>query len=319
MSAYTFTADRGDSGRRLDLVLCRHLAVVAGASRTCVQRWIGAGRVAIDGTPVVRAATRVLAGSVLGVSLPDRSRRLMRPEALPLDVVHEDEHLLVVNKPPGIVAHPTYAHFSGTLMNRILWHARQWPAPLRPTLVGRLDKQTSGLVIVAKSRLVHAALQRAWTSAGSEKDYLAVVHGWLNASHGTIALPLGRDRTDRRRVVVDTGGKPSETRWERLAVATVGGARLSLLRCRLVTGRMHQIRVHLAAQGRPIVGDFKYGAPRLPCVGDLAVAVALKAFSRHALHAWRVAFTHPVTRQRVELEAPVPVDMERLMTAVGAS
>jgi 23S rRNA pseudouridine1911/1915/1917 synthase len=315
----TLTADRGDAGRRLDLVLRRHLAGVAGATRTRVQAWIEAGLVMVNRRLVCRAACRVAPGDVLVVNLGERQRRTIAPEEIALDVLYEDDDLLVVNKPAGMVVHPTYAHAAHTMMNALLWRARDWPGGQRPTLVGRLDKFTSGLVVVARTRAVHAALQRALTSGASEKHYLAVVYGRVNTRTGTINLPLGRDARDRRRMVVSATGAPSETRFERLARTPLRSAGLSLLRCRLMTGRMHQIRVHLAARGWPIVGDAKYGRAMSPAVGDREIAAALQGFTRQALHAWCVEFTHPVTRARVSVEAPVPHDLAELIKYVDQS
>jgi 23S rRNA pseudouridine1911/1915/1917 synthase len=315
----TLTADRGDAGRRLDLVLRRHLLGIAGATRTRVQAWIEAGHVTVNRRLVCRVASRVAPGDIVSVTVVDRlCRQPLAPEEIGLDVLFEDDHLLVVDKPAGMVVHPTYAHAAHTMMNALLWRAREWPDGQRPTLVGRLDKPTSGLVVVAKTRGVHAALQRALTSQASEKHYLAVVCGRVNVLKGTIDLPLGRDPRDRRRVVVCETGAPSETRFERLARTPSGGAGLSLLRCRLITGRMHQIRVHLAARGWPIVGDAKYGSATT-ALADPEIAAALRGFSRQALHAWRVEFTHPVTRARVSVEAPVPQNLQELIKYVHDS
>jgi 23S rRNA pseudouridine1911/1915/1917 synthase len=312
-------ADRGDAGRRLDLVLRRHLTSVGTATRTRVQAWIENGQVTVNGTPVRRAAARAALGDVMTVAVPDAAPRLaMAAEDVRVDVLYEDDHLLALDKPAGLVVHPTYKHLQGTLMNALLWHARGWPATQRPSLVGRLDKLTSGIVVVAKTAAVHAALQR--TSVDSEKDYLAVVYGRVNEARGQIDLRLGRDRGDRRRVVASaTVGAPSLTRFERLARVAAPRAGLSLLRCRLATGRTHQIRVHLAARGWPLVGDTAYGEPRWSQVADPALAAMLLAFPRQALHAWRVAVTHPVTHDRLLLEAPVPRDLEGLLTASGLS
>jgi 23S rRNA pseudouridine1911/1915/1917 synthase len=224
-------------------------------------------------------------------------------------VLYEDEHLLALDKPAGVVVHPTYRHAGGTLMNALLWHAREWADGRRPSLVGRLDKLTSGILIVAKSAAVHAALQRELTSRRSEKDYLAVVYGRVNAARGAIEFRLAVDGNDRRRMVASSrDGVPSLTRFVRIS----RGTELSLLRCRLVTGRRHQIRVHLAARGWPIVGDTTY-----------ATAGAKErtgwTFPRQALHAWRVAFTHPITRERLALEAPVPLDLKALIADAGLS
>jgi 23S rRNA pseudouridine1911/1915/1917 synthase len=252
-------------------------------------------------------------GDVVAVTMPQARRRLaMAAEEIAIRVLFEDDHLLAIDKPAGVVVHPTYGHASGTIMNALLWHARNWMTGERPSLVGRLDKLTSGIVVVAKTAAVHTALQRA--SRGSEKDYLAVVHGRVNAARGAIELGLARDPRDRRVVVAaNAGGAPSVTQFVRLA----RGDGLSLLRCRLVTGRMHQIRVHLSARGWPIVGDRAYGTTSAPVSADPVVAAAVGAFPRQALHAWRVALTHPVTRERLRVEAPVPTDIRALLTIAG--
>jgi len=313
----TLTADRGDAGRRLDLVLRRHLADVHTATRTRVQAWIAHGLVSVNGMPVRRVARRAALGDLVSIVLPagsDAARREMAPEDVALDILFEDEHLLALDKPAGVVMHPSYKNAAGTLLNALLWHARAWPAPQRPSLAGRLDKLTSGVVIVAKTAAIHAALQRA----APEKDYLAVVYGRVNVARGEIELRLAKDRNDPRRIVASpTAGAASLTEFERLARVAAPAAGLSLVRCRLVTGRTHQIRVHLAARGWPIVGDPAYGEARWAEVADARLAAVLRAFPRQALHAWRVAVTHPVTRERLTLEAPIPRDLDELMREAG--
>ena len=326
------TADRGDAGKRLDLVLRRHLTDVHAATRTRVQAWIANGHVTVNGTPIRRVAARAALGDLVSVALPpevESRRREMAAEDVRLDILFEDDHLLALDKPAGVVMHPSYKNAAGTLLNALLWHARGWPAAQRPSLVGRLDKLTSGVVVVAKTAAVHAALQRTRASSArsagsegggeaSEKDYLAVVYGRVNVARGEIDLRLGKDRHDRRRIVASAHvGAPSLTRFERLARVAAPGAGLSLLRCRLVTGRTHQIRVHLAARGWPIVGDPAYGEPRWSKIADTSLAAALRTFPRQALHAWRVAVTHPVTRERLVFEAPVPRDLDDLMNDAG--
>jgi 23S rRNA pseudouridine1911/1915/1917 synthase len=203
-------------------------------------------------------------------------------------------------------------------MNALLWQSRTWRAPERPSLVSRLDKLTSGIIVVAKTATAHAALQRALAGNDSQKDYLAIVYGRVNIVRGEIDLRLGKDRSDRRKVVASaTNGVESLTRFERLARVAAPAAGLSLLRCRLATGRTHQIRVHLSARGWPLVGDQVYGEPRWTQVVDPMLAAALRAFPRQALHAWRVAFTHPVTRARLTIESPVPPDMGELLDLAG--
>ena len=315
------TADRGDAGLRLDLVLRRHLTDDHRATRTRVQSWIANGLVTVNGAPVRRVSTRAALGDIVSVTLPDEApRAVMAAEDVRVAVLYEDDHLLAIDKPAGLVVHPTFKHVKGTLMNALLWHARAWPRPQRPSLVSRLDKLTSGVVLVAKTAGAHAALQGTMAGSDSEKDYLAVVYGRVNVARGEIDLRLGRDHSDRRKIsaAVDVGAE-SLTRFERLARVAAPLAGLSLLRCRLVTGRTHQIRVHLAARGWPIVGDAVYGEPRWSMVEEPLLAATLRAFPRQALHAWRVAFTHPVTRARMAIEAPVPPDLEALMEASGLS
>jgi 23S rRNA pseudouridine1911/1915/1917 synthase len=325
------TADRGDAGRRLDLVLRRHLADVDEATRTRVQAWIENGLVTVNGAPVRRVSARAAFGDLVSVLLPEPAPRTkMGAEDIGLDILYEDDHLLAINKPAGLVVHPTFNHATGTLMNALLGYAHAWRSPQRPSIVGRLDKLTSGLVLVARTAEAHATLQRALSSTASsthcEKEYLAVVYGHVKAGRGDIDLRLSHSRTDRRRIVASaTAGAASLTRFERVARVAAPRVGLSLLRCRLVTGRRHQIRVHLAARGWPIVGDPAYGEPALsPVEGrqwsrivDVELAAALRAFPRQALHASRVAFIHPVTRERVVIEAPLPADFEDLLAATN--
>ena len=222
----------------------------------------------------------------------------MAAEDIALQVLYEDDHLLAVDKPAGLVVHPAHKNPSGTLMNALLWHARAWPEGQRPSLVGRLDKLTSGLVLVAKSAAIHTSLQKALASSATTKDYLAVVYGKVNVARGDIDLRLARDPGDRRRVVASEDiGAPSLTRFERLArVAARGRTVVAALPPR--DGRTHQIRVHLAARGWPLVGDPTYGEPRWRQVTDPALASVLREFPRQALHAWRLTTRHPVTACR---------------------
>jgi 23S rRNA pseudouridine1911/1915/1917 synthase len=318
-SSRVITADRGDAGRRIDLVLRRHLTDVESATRTRVQSWIAGGRVTINGRLVQRVATRAAAGDTVAVALPPACPRPpMGAEDLPIAVLFEDEHLLVLDKPPGVVVHPTYGHSAGTIMNALLWHARSWDAAERPSIVGRLDKHTSGIVVVAKTAAIHAAMQRAWSGSSSRKDYLALVYGRVNAARGRIDLPLHRDPGDRRRVIVAArAGAPSVTLFERLGRAAAPRVGLSLLRCRLVTGRTHQIRVHLAARGWPIVGDPVYGKQGWKEITDKRLAEALRALPRQALHAWRLEVPHPATGRTLRVEAPVPADLSVPMALSG--
>jgi 23S rRNA pseudouridine1911/1915/1917 synthase len=308
--------DRGDVGQRLDLVLQRHLRPVTSASRTRIQKWIEGGLVAVNQIPAMRPSRRTAAGDVVSIAVPRAATRaVMAAEELPLQVIYEDDHLLAINKPAGIVAHPTYRYPRGTLMNALLWHARNWAASARPSLVGRLDRLTSGVIVVAKSRAVHATLQRILSSRRSEKQYLAVVYGRVNVARGTLDAHLSRSRHKRRTVVADAdSGSESQTVFERLRRINASPVGAALLRCRLMTGRTHQIRVHLAARGWPIVGDPKYGEPLWSKIEDRELAGVLRAFPRQALHAWRTSFAHPVTGQSLICEAPLPDDFQRLLS-----
>lgn len=214
-------------------------------------------------------------------------------------VLYEDDDLLVVDKPAGLVVHPSYKNASGTLLDALRASAHAWPAGRRPSIVGRLDKFTSGLVVVAKHAAAHAALQRALTARDAQKIYLAIVRG-VPPAEDTIDLPLTPDPADRRRRAVAPEGARSLTEFERLETGRGMCGAVALLRCRLRTGRRHQIRAHLAARGWPIVGDAVYGE-------------AVEGVERHALHAWRTAFLHPSKPIRVEVEAPPPQDFWSLL------
>ena len=296
---FSFVADRGDAGRRLDQVLVRRVTDVARLSRTTAQRWIENGAVEVEARVVTRPSATVLEGAAIRVTVPPEAPRRMRPSAEPgaLEIVHEDADLLVINKPAGVVAHPTYKQTSGTALNGLLWHLRD-RGSITPGILTRLDKDTSGLMIVALSPGVHAAAQRDAAAGRIRKEYLAVVTATPEPRDGTIDLPLARDPADRRRVIPSPGGAPSETRYHVLAASP----HAALVRCELVTGRTHQIRVHLSARGWPIAGDRVYGAP------DARI-------DRQALHAWRVAMPHPVTRDAMSFEAPLPADLADLMRA----
>lgn len=310
----TIETDRGDHGVRVDRVLLRHLRDERSVSRNRIQKWIEAGDVLVNGAPPSRAAWRVQAGDDLQVRIEELPART-RPsgEAMDLQVLYEDDDLLAVDKPAGLVVHPSYKNAAGTLINGVLERAKTWPAGSRPSLLGRLDKYTSGVVIVAKRPAVHAALQRAMDARRIDKDYAAIVWGRPSPLRGTIDLALDRDPWDRRRITVtDRGGQPSVTKYERLATTTT----FSLVRCRLITGRTHQIRVHLSARDWPIVGDAVYGLKKRIGTPTAMDEFAL-AFPRQALHAWRLTLRQPTTNAALEITAPLPDDMQQLAKALS--
>lgn len=304
----TITLDRGDAGVRVDRVLLRHLRREKAISRNRIQKWIDHGGVLINGRRAPRASWRVQAGDELRVRVAGVQVR-SRPAAedIAVQVLYEDDDLLAVNKPAGIVVHPSFRNTSGTLMNGLLARAKSWPPGSAPALLGRLDKLTSGLVLVTKRAAIHAQLQRAMAANRIDKEYLAIVRG-KPPLKGTIDLALDRDPWDRRRVTVtDRGGQPSVTKFERLATH----AGYSAVRCRLITGRTHQIRVHLAARGWPIVGDATYGPVRSQ------PETTPVSFPRQALHCWTTSFRHPRTHEWLLLEAPLPDDMGALVRDLG--
>ncbi|HVG11201.1 MAG TPA: RluA family pseudouridine synthase [Thermoanaerobaculia bacterium] len=299
---------RVEGGARLDVAIVQHLSMIPGLTRARVRGWVEQGLVRVNGQPV-KPARRLAPGDEVEVVLPPPPpRRELAPREMPLSVVYEDEWLLALDKPPGLVVHPAQGNWEGTLMHGLLWRAEGYT----PHLVSRLDQGTSGLILVAKAPEVHAALQRT----GMEKDYLAVVYGRTGLPKGRIDLGILRDPADpRRRMASRTEGRPSTTLWERLAQSE--NTEFSLLRCRLLTGRTHQIRVHLQAARMPIVGDPLYGAPGWKGIGDPALAEICREFPRQALHAWRLGLIHPVTCEPLEVRAPVPPDLADLLSRAG--
>jgi 23S rRNA pseudouridine1911/1915/1917 synthase len=291
--AFQFIADRGDARLRLDQVLARRVTSVTRMSRSVAQRWIEAGAVAVDGRTARRSSGRVREHATISVAFPADTpfRSIPEPEEGRLDVLYEDDTIIAINKPPGMVVHPSYKQSSGTLLNLVLWHLRG-RRDAAPGILTRLDKDTSGIVVIAFAGGAHAVLQRDATAGRVRKEYLAIVHGSPRPSVGVIDDPLGRDPADRRRVIATPGGARAETRYEVMR-SLPGG--VSLLRCELVTGRTHQIRVHLSTRGWPIAGDRLYGG-------------GSNLLPRQALHAWRLTLPHPVTRQVLVIEAPLPLD-----------
>jgi 23S rRNA pseudouridine1911/1915/1917 synthase len=311
----TFRADRGDDRERIDRVLQRHLADRPDVTRSRIQGWIGEGMVRVNGAPAAKPSSRLMTGDMVEVELPPPpERRAVTAQEMPISILFEDEHLLALDKPPGIVVHPAPSHREGTLINALLWHARDWGEGRRPGLVNRLDRGTSGVLLVAKTPAVHAALARSLRRRDAVKEYLAVVYGATPFEQGRIERKILRDPSDRKRMITSKAeGRDSITLYERLAE----GSGLTLLRCRLLTGRTHQIRVHLQSQGWPIVGDPVYGEPRWKGIAEPDLAAVCRDFPRQALHAFRLSFVHPATGAPLEVAAPVPEDLAALLAAAG--
>jgi 23S rRNA pseudouridine1911/1915/1917 synthase len=301
-----------DAGERLDRFVAARLPHL---SRARVQALIAEGRVSVDGAPA-RAALKLRAGQAVRVCEPPPEPAIPQPERIPLRIVHEDAHLVVVDKPAGLVVHPGAGVAAGTLVNALLHHVRDLSGVggvLRPGIVHRLDRGTSGLLVVAKDDATHRALSAQFAARTVEKEYLAIVLGVPFRRAGEIAAPIGRDPVHRKRMSTRAPrGRAARSRYE--VVEALDGA--SLLRVRIHTGRTHQIRVHLAALGHPVAGDATYGGGRRPACRSLAAREALAGLHRPALHAARLAFVHPATARRLELESPLPEDLAGLLAAL---
>ena len=314
-----FTADRGDDHQRVDLVVLRRLPADARVSRAAIQRAVRQQRVIVNGRYASRPSARVLEGQRVEAWLPEPPlRQRPQPEATALVVVYEDDHLLVVDKPAGMVVHPTYKHAAGTMLNALLGRSHADTSAWTPALVHRLDKDTSGLLLVAKHREVLLALQRHWRDRSVVKRYAALTLGRPPRRAAAISLRLRRDPLDRRRMITSpTLGQEALTRYEVVAVSRGSRRGVALVTCELGTGRLHQIRAHLAAVGSPIIGDPVYGPSRILGLTDARLTMALKGMQRQALHACQLIFVHPVTGVRIDVTSGLPADMSTLTVAAG--
>jgi 23S rRNA pseudouridine1911/1915/1917 synthase len=267
-------------------------------SRAEAARLLAANGVLLDGAPAEKSA-RLAGGEQVELDAPERPEAL-EAEDVGLRIVHEDEHLLVVDKPAGVVVHPAAGHRGGTLVHGVLAHGAAGGDEGRPGIVHRLDRDTSGLLVVARSEAAHERLERLVRNRQLEREYLALVRGRPQSRAGRIEAPIGRDRRDPTRQSLDSDRpRDAVTHFEVEELI----AQDALLRVRLETGRTHQIRVHLAAIALPVVGDAVYG-------------VAEPALGRQFLHATRLAFTHPFTRERVEFESPLPPELDGYLDAL---
>ena len=328
MRVYEFSVGRAEAGVRLDRYLIAHLP--ASVSRAMVQRRIREGLVTVAGRNA-KAHQKLRAGDAVSIrieELPPPSRDLpMRPQDIPLEVVYEDAAVIVVNKPAGLVTHPAPGHWDGTIMNALLWHLQnksvqgsgirvggKCPEPRTPNpespiaragIVHRLDKDTSGLLLVAKTESARASLARQMKARTIRRRYLAVVEGLLPLDNGTVRAPLGRHPKHRKEMAVrHLGGRDAVTHYSVLKRFSGEPFACTLIEVALETGRTHQIRVHLASIGHPVAGDPTYG--KRPASVWEGVGVP-----RHLLHAYRLSFQHPATGRPVSVAAPVPPDFAR--------
>ncbi len=301
METLEFTAET--AGERIDALLPR---ISEGLTRSAAQKLLDGGAVLVNGCPV-RKNHKVSAGDRIRVTLPDPEPYELTAQDIPLDVVYEDADVIVVNKPRGMVVHPAPGHPDGTLVNALLWHCGDSLSGIggerRPGIVHRIDMDTSGLIIAAKNDLAHQGLAAQLADHSMFRIYEAVVCGRLRADSGTVDAPIGRHPTDRKRMCIDRrGGRPAVTHWE--VVARYRG--YTHVRCRLETGRTHQIRVHMESIGHGVAGDLVYGrkAPE-------------KGLSGQCLHARELEFTHPRSGDRIHLSCPLPDYFVQFLARLG--
>ncbi len=297
------------AGQRLDQALAR---LLPDHSRSQIQQWIEAGAVLLDRAPP-RQRDKVAGGEVVEIQVPAAPILRWEAEDIPLDIVHEDAEILVLNKPAGMVVHPAVGNYAGTLVNALLQHAPSLATLPRAGIVHRLDKDTSGLLVVAKTERARLDLIEQLRTRTLEREYLAIVTGVLVAG-GTIEAPIGRHPRERTRMAVTENGKPAVSHYRAKARYRAH----TLLQVKLESGRTHQIRVHMAHLRHPVVGDPVYGGrAHLPAGASETLKRALQGFKRQALHATRLGLVHPATGEQVAWTAPPPADMADLMAVLA--
>lgn len=294
----TVTAEADDAGTRADVFLAAKL----GVSRSNMQKLLEDGRVK-RGEKIIKANYKVRAGEMFVVDIPEPEPIEAVPENIPLDIIYEDDDVVVLNKARGMVVHPAPGNYTGTLVNALLYHCSNLSginSAIRPGIVHRLDKDTSGIMIVAKNDAAHISLSQQIQSKTAVRTYLAVVRGNIKTDSGTIETQIARDKTDRKKMaVVKEGGRDAITDYEVLERF----GKYTLVRCKLRTGRTHQIRVHMEYLGYPLVGDPKYSPMKTPF-----------GIKGQTLHSHTLEFTHPRTGERMKFEAPLPEDMHKIIT-----
>ena len=307
---YSYIVTKEESGRRLDVFLssCRELSL----SRAQIKKVADAGQIRLNNLPA-KAGRLLRKGDAIVFEKPPVIAYDVLPENIPLTVVYEDNFLLVIDKPAGLVVHPAAGNYRGTLVNALLFHCQDLSGiggVRRPGIVHRLDKGTSGLMVVAKSDAAHQGLMAQFKKHEVKKTYGTLVYGDVAGDKGVIDMPVGRDRVDRKKMSTRSRrGKEARTHWR--VCERYGG--VTLLQVDIETGRTHQIRVHLTHAGYPLVGDAVYGGvKRVKAVADPAVRERLKIMRRPALHASRLNFTHPVTGSILSFSSPLPEDMASL-------
>ncbi|MGZ5440657.1 MAG: RluA family pseudouridine synthase [Thermoanaerobaculia bacterium] len=306
------TVGESQHGLRLDRALGE---LFTDYSRNFLANLVTEGRVRIDGAPAAKPSQRVESGQRLEIDVPDALPAGIASQDLPLTVLYEDADVAVIDKPAGLVVHPAAGHADGTLVNALLFHVKDLSGiggEIRPGIVHRLDKDTSGVMIIAKHDAAHRRLTGDWNTERVRKEYVALVYGTPSSERGTVDAPIGRDPRDRKRMAVVAAGRAAITDYEvaeRLRY-------VSLVRCRLRTGRTHQIRVHMKHLGHPIVGDPLYSGPQWRGIPDKRVQKLLSSLGRQMLHAARITFAHPTSGEAMSFEAPLPGDFASVIEAL---
>jgi 23S rRNA pseudouridine1911/1915/1917 synthase len=299
--------------------LDRALAQASGLSRERIKALLSEGRVALAGAPASAAASKVAAGTAFAIRLPIAVPADAQPQAIPLEVVFEDAHLIVVDKPAGLVVHPAAGNLDGTLVNALLHHCAGQLSGIggvaRPGIVHRIDKDTSGLLVVAKTDTAHEGLARQFADHSIERAYLAVTGGLPVPASGTVTGAIARSNSNRKKMaLVEEGrGKHAVTHYRTLE--SLAGGKAALVECRLETGRTHQVRVHMGSIGHSLLGDPVYGRPP----AALRSLLTRIRFARQALHAAVLGFIHPVTEANMRFEARLPDDLAELLVELRAS
>jgi 23S rRNA pseudouridine1911/1915/1917 synthase len=302
----------GHAGWRLDRALADALPTL---SRERVKSLVKSGALQREGAAVRDPSLKVQGSETFRLTVPQPTAAEAEAQDIPLFIVHEDEHLLVVDKPAGLVVHPAAGNLDGTLVNALLHHCAGRLSGIggvaRPGIVHRIDKDTSGLLVVAKTDVAHEGLARQFQAHSVERRYLAAVNGVPMMPSGSVDAPLARSTHDRKKIAIvgEGRGKRAVTHWTRLSA----GRDSARVECRLETGRTHQVRVHMASLGHPLVGDPVYGR------SNKAVAAVCKNlnFKRQALHAATIGFIHPVSKLRLSFASPIPKDMQELFKALS--
>ena len=290
-------------------------AAFTDLSRSRVSALIDQGAVFLNGACLRDQDKKTAAGEVYRIEIPAPVDAVPQAQPIPLDIVYEDADLLVVNKPAGMVVHPAAGNYDGTLVNALLSHCRESLSGIggviRPGIVHRLDKETSGLMVIAKNDEAHKGLSAQFAVHSLERCYLALIWGRLSPAQGVIETQIGRSSVNRKKMaVVKSGGKRAETHYR--TISLYAGGAVSLAECSLKTGRTHQVRVHMTALGHPLVGDKTYGKVPGAARHNPVLAAAVN-FSRQALHSYKMSFEHPITHETMRFEIPLPADMQRII------